>query len=265
MTLIADWSDEVSGRSLGAVVGFIVGSSLTWLLARWRRYRAKRSIIRGDARDTVIIAQHLVESALQPGPDGKPIQVAKCLRIRSVGQAPLDRVIPNGHLAAVFLRRAWRVTAHDTLISMTGAEGSYLLETLMNFVCDRVVNSPFQHDLWVMAPCCETAELAEHQPITILLIPVRDLALFDSWPLCRDIHVEHGSDGSRVLTLMEMARRFRKEQNSIAAMRAQGKRTRHVESMYVLDLALDPNSAPIPTKPVPWGRYEEVLKKMNLE
>src|SRR5262245_31581426 len=125
MSLMAHWSDEVSGRSLGAIAGFIVGSGLTWMVARWRRYRAKRSIFRGDARDTVIIAQHLVESEERAGPEGKSVRVAKTLRIRSVGQAQLDRLVPNNHLAAVFLRRAWRVTSHDTLISMEGAEGSY--------------------------------------------------------------------------------------------------------------------------------------------
>jgi hypothetical protein len=35
--------------------------------------------------------------------------------------------------------------------------------------------------------------------------------------------------------------------------------------MYVLDLALDKRTAPIPTKPVPWGRFNTVLKAMNLE
>ena len=59
---------------------------------------------------------------------------------------------------------------------MSGPEGSYLLETLMNFVCDRTANAPYEHDRYVMAPCCEPAELAEHQPITILLIAVADLA-----------------------------------------------------------------------------------------
>src|SRR5208282_6595533 len=98
--------------------------------------------------------------------------------------------VPNGHLATELLRRAFRVTPLDTLISMAGAEGSYLLETLTNFVCDRVANAPFQHDLYVMAPCCEPAGLAEHQPITIVLIAVKDLALFANWQNCREIQIE---------------------------------------------------------------------------
>ena len=68
---------------------------------------------------------------------------------------------------------------------MEGAEGSFLLETLTGFVCDRVANAPFEHDLFVMAPCCEPEGLAEHQPITILIISVADLALFENWNSCR--------------------------------------------------------------------------------
>jgi hypothetical protein len=148
---------------------------------------------------------------------------------------------------------------------MEGKEGSYLLETLTNFVCDRVANAAFEHDLYVMAPCCEPAGLAAHQPITILLIAVADLALFETWPACRGVRVEHGSDGARVLTLMELALRFRSEQEKIAALRRSGQRTTYVETMYVLDLALDKRSAVIPVKDVPWGRFEDVLKPMNLE
>src|SRR5205814_188435 len=114
-------------------------------------------------------------------------------------------------------------------------------------------------------PCCEPRELSTHQPISILLIAARDLALFEHWPGCRGVRVEHGSDGCRLLTLMALARKFKAEQATIAKLRAEGKRTLHVETMYVLDLPLDRRSAEIPTKPVPWGRFEGVLKQMGLE
>src|SRR5262249_2534588 len=187
------------------------------------------------ARDTVVINQHLVET--REGPDGT--KVPSVLRIRSLGQAELPQVVPNGHLAAEMLRRAFDVTPSNTLISMEDAEGTYLLETLTNFVCDRVSNEPFEHNLYVMAPCCEPAGLAQHQPITILLVAVKDLPLFESWPACREVLVEHGQDGVRLLTLMELANRFRVEQEKIAALREAGKRTRYVETMFILDLTLD--------------------------
>jgi hypothetical protein len=258
--MLKHFMDELSGKGLGIVVGLIFGGFLAWLAGYWRRYQERKSILKGDARDTVAIHHHIVER--QTTPDGKPQYT---LRIRSMGQSELSRVVPNGHLAAVLLHRAFAVTPKDTLISMEGAEGSFLLETITNYVCDRAANRPFDHDLYVMAPCCEPAEMVEHQPITILLIPVKDLELFEQWPTCRGVRVEHGSDGSRVLTLMELAVRFKKEQSEIARRRAVGERTKHVETMYLLDLALDKRCASVPTKPIPWGRFEAILKSMNLE
>lgn len=258
--MFSDMLDELRGKGLGVLLGLVLGAVIAWLVAVWKRHRQRQSILKGDARDTVVIAQHIV--TLVDGPDGAKIAT---LRIRSLGQSEVSRVVPNGYLASELLDRAFKVTALDTLISMDGAHGSYLLEALTNFVCDRVANAPFEHDLYVMAPCCEPAGLAEHQPITIVLIAVVHLHLFENWRTCRAIQVEHGSDGARILTLMELARRFRTEQAHIAALRQQGKRTRYVETSYVLDLALDTRSAVIPVRDVPWGRFEDVLKQLNLE
>ena len=254
------WVMEFSGKGFSVFLGLIVGGLLTWLAGRWRRYTQRQSVIEGDARDTIVIQQHVIERT--GSQDGPP---KSAMRIRTLGQSEVDRVVPNGHLAAVLLQRAFAVSLTDTLISMEGPEGSFLLETLTNFVCDRTKNAPFDHDLYVMAPCCEPAELAQHQPITILIIALRDLVLFERWQTCRHVHVEHGSDGSRVLTLMELAKRFRKEQEDLTQRRATGARTKHVETIYILDLALDKRCASIPTKPVPWERVRPVLESLRLE
>jgi hypothetical protein len=266
-TAMLSWIiEELGGRGISVLLGLLVGSLVTWIFGRWRRLRERHRILMGDARDTVVINHHLIEkNVVSAGAGGTEERYSNALRIRSLGQAELKNVVPNGHLAAVLLERAFAVSSRNTLISMEDAEGSFLLETLTNFVSDRVANGPFEHDLYVMAPCCEPASLAQHQPITILLISVKDLALFENWPACRAIQVEHGSDGARVLTLMELARRFREEQALMASLRQQGKRTTYVETMYMLDLALDKRSAPLPTKAIPWGRFEPVLKQMNLE
>ncbi len=259
--------DEFGFRGASVLVGLLVGTSITWIVARWRRLRERRNIMRGDARDTVVISHHLVETiellASQEGSVGR--KIAGTLRIRSLGQSELDRVVPNGHLAAELLHRAFQTTPRHTLISMDGPEGSYLLETLTNFVCDRVGNAPFGHDLYVLAPCCEPAGIAVHQPITILLIALNDLLLFEDWTTCREVQVEHGTDGMRILTLMELARRYRHEQANLTKLRQAGERTRYMETMYLLDLALDHRTAPIPTRPVLWGRFEQELKELNLE
>jgi hypothetical protein len=210
-----------------------------------------------------VIQQHIVTAAAGPNSGGK--KVPSVLRVRPLGQAELSRVVPNGHLAGELSRRAFRVTPKDTLISMDGAEGSFLLETLTNFVCDRVANAPFEHDLYAMAPCCEPAGMAVHQPISILLIPVSSLVLFENWADCRTMQVEHGTNGMRILTLMELARRFHTEQERLAKLRNEGKRTLYEETIYVLDLALDQRTGAIPLKNVPWGRFENILKLLNLE
>ncbi|WP_020470136.1 hypothetical protein [Zavarzinella formosa] len=257
---------EVGSRGVGVCLGLVAGTAITAIVTRWKRHCERRSIMRGDARDTIVINHHVIETHDEPLIEGEPpIKRPKTLRLRTLGQAEVSRVVPNGHLADVLMKRAFAVTHRHTLISMDGAEGSYLLETLTNFVCDRVANGPFPHGLYVMAPCCEPAGLAEHQPITILLISVDDLALFEDWWTCRDVHVEHNSDGARVLTLMEMARRYKSEHTELKRLRAEGKRTRYVETMYVLDLALDKETADIPVKPIPWSRFEGLLKEMDLQ
>lgn len=265
---MADWlTSELGGRGVATVVAFALGSASSWLVSRWRRMRERQCILRGDARDTVVIEHHIVERSERPigGQPGKSRIVPECLRIRALGQSELSRVVPNGHLAAHLLERAFNVTPRQSLISMEGIEGSYLLETLTGFVGDRVANQSFDHDTYVMVPCCEPRELSQHQPIVLILISVSDLALFREWGDCRNVRVEHGSDGARILTLMEMARRYQAEQEHIIRLRQEGKRTQYVETMYTLDLALDRRTSPIPVRPVSWGRFESVLKDMGLE
>lgn len=259
--------NELGEKGTIAIIGLFAGGVLTWIVGWWKHRQQQLKIMSGDARDTVVIQQHIVTLKQPLSADGQsaPAPRAVTLRVRSLGQSEVSRVVPNGYLAEALLQRAFHVTPRHTLISMEGALGSYLLETLTNFVCDRVGHSTFDHDSYVMAPCCEPAEFAHHQPITILLISTKELSAFESWFACRDVKVEHGGDGARVLTLMELARRFRDEQQKIAEMRKTGQRTQYVETMYLLDLALDRRTADVPVRPVPWGRYENVLKELNLE
>jgi len=257
---------EFGGRGMGVVLGMLLGSMVTGFIAFWKRRQERQHILHGDARHTVVIAHHVVDSEAIPNPLGNgTIRRATSLRIRSLGQSQVDCVVPNGHLESELLRRAYAVTARHTLISMDGTEGSYLLETLTNFICDRAANHPFDHERYVMAPCCEPCGLVVHQPITILLIKESDLPLFLDWSLCRDVKVEHGADGIRVLTLMELAKRHRDEQANLNKLRQAGQRTRYLETIYILDLAIDGRTANIPTKSIPWGRFEKILDEMNLE
>jgi hypothetical protein len=110
--------EELGGKGASVLLGLLIGAVSTWLVARWKRLRERRRILRGDARDTVVIAHHLVEAAGGPGGDGAAGgKRPRTLRVRSLGQSELARVVPNGHLAAVLLSRAFDVTPRRTLIS----------------------------------------------------------------------------------------------------------------------------------------------------
>jgi len=65
----------------------------------------------------------------------------------------------------------------------------------------------------------------------------------------------HSDEGPRPDTSLE----------KLAKLRQAGQRTKYVETMYILDLALDRRSVALDTKEVPWGRYESVLTQLNLE
>jgi hypothetical protein len=115
-----------------------------------------------------------------------------------------------------------------------------------------------------MAPVCEPGLLSAHQSTTVVLIRQADLKRFLDWNSCKTMHVEHGSDGARILTLWHMAKEFERQMADVRQLRAAGKRTTYVETMYILDLSLDTEEAALPTKPVPWERFASVLKSLKL-
>jgi hypothetical protein len=255
---------DLEGRLFGIFLGLLVGTIVTSIVARWRLAKARQSVLRGDAGDMVAIELHLVESvgaSVIANGEGTPLR----LRRRYLGQRALSEVIPNLHLSRELRKRASKVDERNTLISMEGATGTYLLETLCGFVCDRVCNGPFEHDVYVMAPCREPAKLAYHKPITVILIAQKDLEYFLDWPTVRAMQTEHASDGVRLITLMDLANRYKQERAAILAARAAGRSTRYMETMFLLDLALDKRAAPLPTQAVPWKRFVTALTERQLE
>ena len=184
------------------------------------------------------------------------------LRIRSCGRDPIETVFPNPAARDEFQARAGATTTVRPLVSMDGKMGSYLLQELAIWVCGQLRERNFRHDVWVMAPVYERGALylGGHFLSTVLLIRRDDLLRFRDWDACAAIEVEHASHGERVLTLMNMAAEFERQAAAIASRRAAGRRSNYEETMYILDLGLDTQSADLPAKPVPWDRFESTLQ-----
>jgi hypothetical protein len=237
-----------------AVTGsfFLLGIAVGWILSWRRRQRLLRQAERGEAREVVTLEKILLER----GADGTEV-----MRIRSCGRDPIDAVFPNHAARDAFLARAEKTKPTYPLVSMEDKLGSYLLQELAIWVCGQVGERDFPHDIWVIAPVYETGAiyLGGHMSSTVLLIRQQDLASFRDWDRCQKMQVEHRSHGERILTLMCMAAEFDRQLALVQKRRAEGRRSAYEETMYLLDLGLDTRAFDLPTRAVPWDRFEAIL------
>ena len=243
-------------RILASLLLVVVGGFLGWVGHRWRHFRSQQQIMQGDAREVATIEKVILERDQAGRID---------LRIRTCGRDPVEQIFPNPAAREEFHTRSMQTTSTQPLVNKEGKMGSYLLQELAIWVCDKVGEEPFPHDVWIMASVCESAAFGGHQSSTVLLIRRDDLAIFRDWTKCRDIHVEHGGHGERILTLLSVAKEFERQTEADAKRQATGQRPNFEETMYLLDLPLDQRTYPLPTKPVPWTRFTEALKLRGLE
>jgi len=245
-------------RILATSTLFALGVVAGRLWGMWRRHRQLKIAERGESQEVVTIEKIL----LNRRPDGTEV-----LRIRSCGRDPIETVFPSSVARDEFQARAGATTTARPLVSMDGKMGSYLLQELAIWVCGQLRERNFRHDVWVMAPVYERGALylGGHFLSTVLLIRRDDLLRFRDWEGCAEIKVEHASHGERILTLMHMAAEYERQAAAIASRRAAGRRSNYEETMYILDLGLDTQSADLPAKPVPWERFETTLKKLGIE
>jgi hypothetical protein len=233
----------------------LLGLLAGWILGYWRRHRMMKLVRGGDIRELLSAEQVLIRDQA----DGKTT-----LRIRSLGASPVTQVLFNPVAHDALLKRTRATTAANPLLDMSDQMGSYLLHLLQPWVCGLARGGAFKHDVWIMAPVCEPGVLSAHQSATVVLVRQGDLKRFLDWEWCKRIQVEHGSDGARVLTLWCMAKEFERQMDKVHRRREKKESTRYIETMYVLDLGLDTEEIPLPTKAIRWERFESVLKEMKL-
>jgi hypothetical protein len=244
-------------RVLATTVFFVLGVLAGRLWAMWRRHRQLRMAERGESQDVVTIEKIILDRQ----PDGTSV-----LRIRSCGRDPIETVFPNAAARGEYQARADKTTIAGPLVSMEGKMGSYLLQELAIWVCGQLRERNFRHDVWVMAPVYERGALylGGHFLSTIILIRLDDLVQFRNWDRSLAIEVEHAGHGERILTLLNMAAEYDRQAAAIAARRETGRRSNYEETMYLLDLGLDSQCADLPSKQVPWERFDATLRQLGI-
>ena len=165
---------------------------------------------------------------------------------------------------------------HNSVIPMEGKLGSFVLRELHGHLRTLVRETGNRREWWVMVPILETYRPLHYVAPTVLLIRKADLAIFKSFESCRDLLVHHGSDAAKILTLMEVSRKFDAQRERLAQARASGASTQYLEEMWLLDLCLSTDvteptphevatGALKPFRHAPWDRFSATLETLNLE
>jgi hypothetical protein len=245
-------------RVLATAALFVLGVVAGRLWGMWRRHQQLRKAERGHSDEVLTIEKIVIDRRA----DGTEV-----LRIRSCGRDPIETVFPNVAARDEFQARAAATKLTAPLVSMEGKMGSYLLQELAIWVCGQLRERRFSHEVWIMAAVYERGALylGGHFLSTVLLIRQDDLMRFRKWADCASIHVEHATHGERILTLMAVAKEFERQAADVAARRVARRKSNYEETMYILDLSLDTGTADLPSKPVPWERFDGTLEKLGIE
>jgi len=256
-------------ESIGILIGAMFALTTAWLAAWWRRRREMREIVHGQQFQQLEFAYAFVTT----GQDGR-----RRLVVRMIGCLPLKVFVAKDAIRSHLLGLT-RESADDELnsvIAMEGKLGSFVLRELHGHLRTLLEESGQRREWWVMAPILETYRPLQYVAPTVLLIRKEDLNLFASFETCKDLLVHHGSDAAKILTLMEVHRKFAVQQQRLAQARTEGRSTQYLEEMWMLDLCLstdmteptedDVESGALkPFRLPPWERFASTLKELGLQ
>jgi len=251
---------NIHQESVGIVIGAVFALSTAWAARWWRRRREMREIHHGQQFQQLEFAYAFVTT----GQDGRMHLVV-----------PLKIFVAKDSIRSHLLGLT-RDSADDELnsvIAMEGKLGSFVLRELHGHLRSLLEEKGNRREWWIMAPILETYRPLQYVAPTVLLVRKQDLDLFASFETCRELLVHHGSDAAKILTLMEVHRKFKIQQQRLATARANGQSTQYLEEMWLLDLAtemLEPTDDDVATgtlKPFrepPWDRFTPTLKLLGL-
>lgn len=255
-------------KSIGIMLGAGFALTTAALASWWRRRRELLEIQKGKQFQQLEFAYAFVATDLAG---------VRRLIVRTIGCLPLQVFVAKDAVRSHLLGLT-RESAEDetnSILAMEGKLGSFVLRELHGHLRTLLHETDDNRDWWVMAPVLETYRPLQYVAPTVLLVRKQDLPLFVSFETCKDILVHHGSDAAKILTLMEVQRKFLKQQQTLASARACGKSTQYLEEMWILDLCLptdfvEPTTQEIrvgelkPFRLPPWERFQPTLKELGL-
>ncbi|HEY4260463.1 MAG TPA: hypothetical protein VGM98_09890, partial [Schlesneria sp.] len=197
--------------------------------------------------------------------------------VRMIGCLPLKVFVAKDAIRSHLLGLT-RDSADDELnsvIAMEGKLGSFVLRELHGHLRTLLEEKGLKREWWLMAPILETYRPLHYVAPTVLLVRKSDLPNFASFESCQDLLVHHGSDAAKILTLMEVHRKFKVQEQRLAKARAEGRSTQYLEEMWLLDLCLstdmlEPTGEEVaagtlkPFRVAPWDRFAATLHQLGL-
>lgn len=253
-------------------IGFLIGASFALVaagVATWRRRRRElREINQGHQFQQLEFAYAFVTTDR----NGQRRFV-----VRMIGCLPLKVFVAKDAIRSHLLGLT-RESADDELnsvISMEGKVGSFVLRELHGHLRTLLQEKGLKREWWLMVPILETYRPLQYVAPTVLLVRKSDLPIFASFDACKDLLVHHGSDAAKILTLMEVYRKFKDQEHRLAQARAEGQSTQYLEEMWLLDLCLstemlEPTTEEVaagtlkPFRIPPWNRFASTLKQLGL-
>lgn len=244
-----------------AVAVVVIG----WLVL----YRQWRQITQGRS-DQVIFSANLLKPIESQGETRHLLQLRTVLPPRTV-----DQLLDNVALRRQMRRLAEGSSLADPMLATEGTAGFEIVNDITNSVAGELAASPFPREPWLMAVTCEDRKVVRKCCIRVLLVRLADVDRLASWDWCRDhLLVEQWYHFWRIVTLHQIALRYRKEREEQDQARAQDIRENrlplvdaqaHHPRVRVLSLGINANEPILQTpEPVDWDRYLPEVARVGL-
>src|SRR5262249_37819717 len=134
----------------------------------------------------------------------------------------VDQLLDNVAQRRLTRSLAEEATLADPILATEGTAGFEIVNDIVNSVSGSLASSPYRRDQWLLALTCEDRRVVRKCCIRVLLVRRVDLERLASWDWCREhILVEEWYHYWRIVTLHQIALRFRQEQDRQEKTRAQ--------------------------------------------